>query len=99
MSTRSELVGLLQETNDLLQQAGETQWEDHIARLTENLQAAGPEQLKTIARQIRAIFGGTGSFSDLVLYRNGNPSIEANDRLEALRSRLHRALVFFSFRE
>jgi hypothetical protein len=79
--------------HDLLAQGGEQQWAERIGRLAADLQTDLPEEVKSIARQALRMFGGMGSLSDLVLYVNGSPVPELNDRLETLRQQLHEELV------
>jgi hypothetical protein len=37
--------------------------------------------LNTFLRKLLKIYGGIGSFSDLVIFKNGQPSVEINVRL------------------
>ena len=70
----------------LLRQYGESQWSEYFTILADEA-VHEPEQ--TTAK-VRALYGGMGSFNDLVLHApNGLPHIEANDELERLRSELY----------
>ena len=44
-------------------------------------------------REIKGLFGGMGSFTDLVLMRNGIICIDENNRLDQLRDRLYNRMV------
>jgi hypothetical protein len=46
------------------------------------------EPLSTISK-ILSIFGGVGSFGDVILYRDGQPLIAENDELYHLRTALY----------
>lgn len=43
---------------------------------------------EVLKRKIKQIYGGMGSFNDLVLYKDGNPCIKENQKLEELRKKL-----------
>ncbi len=82
----------LSEMRNLLAQADEPQWVEHLDRLAAGLQTAQAD-IRQVARQALAMFGGMRSLSDLVVYVQGDPTPEMNDRLEALRRQLHAGLV------
>ena len=41
---------------------------------------------------LRKLYGGMGSFNDIVLHKNGKPLIQENDELEDLRHKLYKQL-------
>ncbi len=92
MSDSSVLRTLL-EMRDLLAQADEPQWVEQLDRLVASFQTAQAKQIPQVARQALAMFGGMGSLSDLVLYVQGAPAPDMNDRLEALRRQLYAGLI------
>ncbi len=48
-----------------------------------------PHDLKKIAKELRGIFGGMGSFNDIILHKNEvTMLIEENDRLQEQRGKL-----------
>lgn len=49
-------------------------------------EASDPEGAKSA---ILSVFGGAGSFNDVILYRDGQPLTAENTRLEALRDELY----------
>ncbi len=55
--------------------------------------ADGPAGAREAASDALALYGGMGSFADLVLMRSSTDSREPDERLERLRSALHRAAV------
>ncbi|MGE4350240.1 MAG: hypothetical protein AB7D28_10825 [Candidatus Berkiella sp.] len=48
-----------------------------------------PHSLNILARDIVSVYGGMGSFSDLVLHKSRMPLQEENDKLEQLRHDLY----------
>ena len=41
---------------------------------------------------LKKLYGGMGSFNDIVLHKNGIPLIQENDKLEGLRHNLYKQL-------
>lgn len=58
------------------------------ARGLEGLAAEAGEDLKSAASQLLRIFGGMGSYNDVVLYEDGQVATKANIELSAARNRL-----------
>ncbi|MFN4364443.1 DUF6966 domain-containing protein [Chryseobacterium hispalense] len=48
---------------------------------------------KEALSNIKNIYGGMGSFNDLLLYKDGKVDIEANEKLSALREDLYKAVL------
>jgi len=48
---------------------------------------------KEALSNIKNIYGGMGSFNDLVLYKDGKIDIEANEKFSALRENLYKAVL------
>lgn len=46
--------------------------------------------------QMRQLYGGMGSFNDLVLSSDGQPLIEENNRLDAMRKELYQEIKYSS---
>jgi hypothetical protein len=46
-----------------------------------------------VISKIKSIYGGMGSFSDMVLYKNGKVDLEGNERLSILREGLYNAVA------
>ncbi len=88
MSTRTLVESLLRQGAALLREHNETNWADAL----ENLAAEYPESPEATTAKIRAMYGGMGSFNDVILYgANGHPLRSENDELDGLRSRLFAA--------
>lgn len=80
-----EIRKILLEIIELLELMGETVWINTFRRLYEDNVSSQKDWL----RKINSIFGGMGTFSDLVLMRNGIICIDENRKLDQLRNRLY----------
>ena len=84
MSHTIELV--LAELVELMMTCNESEWGAVLSQLASELEER-PQDTKA---QIRSMFGGMGSFNDIVLYgKDGSPLQKENDRLAFLRSKLY----------
>ncbi|MGC8771446.1 MAG: DUF6966 domain-containing protein [Brevinematia bacterium] len=86
---------LLDEIYTLLLKANETEWAKSIYQIKNEFENSQEDELNLLARKALQMFEGSGSFSDLVLYVNGNPDSKLNDRFSTLRMRLHQELINF----
>jgi superfamily I DNA/RNA helicase len=87
-----EILGQMQ---NLLALYGEKRWANSIHSFISRFASAHADEVQHIAREALQVYGGTGSLSDVVLYRKGKPLLKENDTLDDLRQRLHRELVHF----
>lgn len=74
---------------ELLEIMGESGWITILKRLYEDNVSSQKDWL----RKIKSLFGGMGSFTDLVLMRNGIICIDENNKLDQLRDRLYNRMV------
>ena len=88
---KKELRKILLEIIELLEFVGETGWIITLKRLY----ADNVSSPKDWLREIKGLFGGMESFTDLVLMRNGIICIDENNRLDQLRDRLYNRMVQF----
>jgi hypothetical protein len=80
------ILTLLVEAEVLLRTGGEENWAKAIQRLREDFRTE-PE---VIRGQILALYGGAGSFNDIVLYSsNGTPLVKENIRLNDIKTEIH----------
>ncbi len=91
----SQIKSLLDEIYTLLLTANENEWAKSIYQIKNEFENSSIDELNLLARKSLQIFEGSGSFSDIVLYINGNPDSELNDRFNTLRIRLHQELINF----
>lgn len=90
MSSAAEaLVEALEDNISILCRSSEANW----AAALEALLVQAKVDASSAAPQIMRIFGGMGSFNDVVLVEDGEVLVEANNRLNEARERLHRACL------
>ena len=94
MSDVGNLASLLDQISQLLASVGEGNWSTAFEEFSRRCgQIDGEKDRRVLEGEIRRIYGGMGSFSDLVLYSDGQVLVEENRRLEALRNELFEVLV------
>lgn len=86
-STSNKIKGLITQIIPLLEFGEENYWLNYFNFILENLNNTKDE--KEVVRSLSQIFkGGMGSFSDLVLHKNGAPLIKENNQLDSLKDQL-----------
>ncbi|MPT34533.1 MAG: hypothetical protein E2604_05495 [Flavobacterium sp.] len=70
----------------ILMEVGELHWAKCFSNFISELEAA---ENHTVFRKILSIYGGMGSFNDLVLYHNGTLCQKENEALSELRKGLY----------
>ena len=94
MNKKKDIENLLLKIIRVLKKSGETNWNNSIINFhSELLNADTLSKQKNIARRILRIYGGMGSFTDLVLFRNKTLCIDENNELNKLRKELHKELL------
>jgi uncharacterized protein DUF6966 len=68
---------------------GEFEWSRALERLKNQCVATGTDQ--SSIRDVLRLFGGMGSFSDLVLQKNGKMPVHENAQLDKLRTAIFEA--------
>jgi hypothetical protein len=87
--SRDELLSTLHRLISLLVR-NESPWSRPIAELrTDVAQADDPVAVQCALRRILAIYGGSGSFNDVVLHSSAGVNCD-NAQFDSLRSKLHR---------
>ncbi|WP_418306316.1 DUF6966 domain-containing protein [Phocaeicola sp.] len=84
-SMEKEIRKILLERIELLEFVGESCWITTLKRLYSDNVSSQKDWL----RKIKSLFGGMGSFTDLVLMKNGIICIDENNKLDQLRNRLY----------
>lgn len=92
MKSLKNIMNILDEIISVLSSAGETNWNSAMNNFRNrcDLVSSSNDQKELISDLIR-IFGGMGSFSDLVLYNQGNLMQRETIQLDALREKLFEA--------
>lgn len=86
MNTIDSIEALLVRLTRPLNRTSHCDWANSLERLSEDL----AEHPKEVAREILSLYGGMGSFNDLVLYDRGVLLKEQNIELDELRAALFR---------
>ena len=81
----NEIKDLLIQIGTLLERFNEDSWSNAFKRLVIEYQ----EQPTETRGRIISLYGGMGSFNDIVLYHQGNVVQSENDELDRMRSRLY----------
>lgn len=85
---------ILQELITLLEKSKETNWSASLRSLMQALTGCVDDiERNYVKSQLKRIFGGMGSFSDLVLFNDGKVLIAENNQLEKLRRELYESLI------
>jgi hypothetical protein len=88
MDTGDQVESLLRQISNLLGKHGEPAWAEAFDALADQYEES-PESTKASAR---TLYGGMGSFNDIVLYGpGGHPLRDENEELDRFRSRLYAA--------
>lgn len=89
MTTPDQLRSILDELIQLLSSVGETNWRHALLNLRDRYDTVINQQEQTeVLSDILHIYGGMGSFSDLVLYQDGKLLLSQTRQLDDLRSQL-----------
>ena len=75
----------------LLEKSGEEHWANVFDKMAFNLQEN--EINREMINDLLKMYGGMGSFNDLILYLRGVPEVEQNNYLEYLRTGLYKELI------
>lgn len=78
------------EISKLLKSAGENSWYEGFEYFIKEFETS---EEKIVLKKIRIIYGGAGSFNDLVLYKNGQVCVDENEKLNKLRKELFQKLI------
>ena len=85
MTDAGQIKLALSEIVSILRAGGNENW----LRSIENFRAQMEDDPIATPPRILSIFGGMGSFNDLILYKNGQPLSKENEQLDRLRSKLY----------
>jgi len=91
ISTQSqEMIGIVQEIMSLIEKdfiGKDEYYYKFFESIVDKLNK--PHDLEKLAKEIRPIFGGMGTFGDLVLHKNPTtPLIDENNKLSRLKTKL-----------
>lgn len=84
MTDNIKIKDTLYEMVSLLRLMGAEHWSAALQKAGQNIEN---DPLRTCA-EIISMYGGMGSINDIILYRDGQPLFEENNKFDALRSNL-----------
>ena len=82
------LISTLEKITKLLLSVEEKNWYTAFKEFRDRCDQKNEREVKLLKSDILRIYGGMGSFSDLVLYSKGQVLIDENQKLEDLRKEL-----------
>lgn len=86
-----KIILLLEECIQLLSENDEKRWAEVLIRLKRHyIENDNNEETLSL---IRKLFGGAGTFNDVVLHKDGKPLIEENNQLEKSRHELYEECI------
>lgn len=87
-SNSSKIEQVILEIIPLLEYSEEEYWLSYFKHMLQQLKSSSPsyEAIKSLSMIFK---GGMGSFSDLVLHKDGVPLIEENNKLDGLKDDLY----------
>jgi hypothetical protein len=74
---------------DILSSNDEYEW----AKTFEKIEFRLDSEYESSLNALKGLYGGMGSFNDIVLHKNGIPLIQENDELDGLRHMLYNQLT------
>lgn len=86
------LISVIEKIIELLVSVGESNWANAFNQFRERCNNPDVENLECLRTEILRIYGGMGSFNDLVLYKQGQPMTKENQKLDELRKELFHIL-------
>ena len=90
----NELITALKDFSDLLEDVGEPGFASSMSRLRGALlDAETSEERRHIIGQGLSFFGGMNSLNDVVIMQGSKPNVEANRRLDRMRTTVYDLLV------
>ena len=81
-------ISIIKKIIELLVSVGESNWADAFKSFERRLDNLESESLQTLRSDILRVYGGMGSFNDLVLYKEEQVLIKENQDLDKLRMEL-----------
>ena len=90
MSNINRVIKILKQIEVILRENHDTNWLPAIENFTSQLlRPVMAEDLAVILSKIIGMYGGMGSFSDLVLFEGGKVCYNENEQLDELRRELY----------
>lgn len=87
-----DVLGILNRIISVLEESSEGHWLKTFDKISKNYETLTDDEKIVYRRKLLRIYGGMGSFSDLVLYKNNKVLYKENNELDALRKDLFEEL-------
>lgn len=88
MINMNKTIIVLDQIYGLLSSVNENNWSFAIKSLSDRCKSLEASEFEIVRSDLLRIYGGMGSFSDLVLYSEGQVLIKENQKLDSLRKEL-----------
>lgn len=86
---KNEIKKTVIEITNILSSNNESSW----AKIFEKLASELDIDCESSIQLLKKLYGGMGSFNDVILHKNGMPLIQENDELDDLRHSLYNQLT------
>lgn len=86
---KNEIKKTVIEITNILSSNNEGSW----AKIFEKLASELDVDCESSIQSLKKLYGGMGSFNDVILHKNGMPLIQENDELDELRHSLYNQLT------
>lgn len=86
------LISVIEKIIELLNSVEESNWVTSFNKFRERCDSPDVEDLERLRSEILRIYGGMGSFNDLVLYKQSQLMIKESQNLDKLRKELFQVL-------
>lgn len=86
MTNLQNIEKILTRIEELLRLGASTNWVKTIENIRKELSISPTSTVSNI----RGMYGGMGSFNDIVLYKNGQPLVSENIEFDELREQLYK---------
>ncbi len=91
MNNINEIIKTLKQIEVILQTCSDTNWLPAIESFVSKLSSPGINDRQfVVLREIMGMYGGMGSFNDLVLFNGGKVCYKENEQLDMLRKDLYK---------
>jgi hypothetical protein len=86
------LVSVIEKITEHLDSVGESNWATSFNTFRQRCDSTNLESLERLRSEMLRVYGGMGSFNDLVLHKKGQPMTKENQLLDELRRDLFQIL-------
>lgn len=88
MQSQTQLILVIEKIIKLLTSVEEKNWVNIFKTYRNRCESKNEKELVQLRNDIVRIYGGMGTFNDLVLYKQTQPAVKENQKLDELRKNL-----------